>query len=133
MSWNVISRGDPKNPKVTVWEETLTSVQGRAIYSSEFYPPPGKDYQVLANIDATNLSASTHVELFVADMASGTFRRHPDKSWFNATTMAIDQATKQGFRNVSSMGQDAVVKFKVPSGGGSVKLRVVVGVKPITE
>ena len=133
MAFRKKARGNPIDPQISVYEETITSVSGRAVYSGEYYPQTGCDFQVYCNVDSTNLSASTHVEYFVSDKTGGTFVRHPSKVWFNATTGAIDNISKVLFRNVSVSGQDSVVKFKIPSGGGSVKLRVIEGVKPITE
>lgn len=133
MTWSKKSGGNPIDPDYVIWEETVTTKSGSITWSSAFYPPAGKDYQVLCNVDATNLSSSTHPELFVAAKSGDTFRRHPNKQWFNATTMAIDAAAKIGFRNVSLHGQDSVVKFKFPTGGGAVKIQVIIGAKPITE
>jgi len=133
MSWTKKSEGQIEyanglgQPQYDVLTETITSVQGRAKYSGEFSVPPGVDFAVIANYAKTNLSASTHVELFFSDVSGGTFLRHPNTTYFNATTGAIDTLTPTLLRDVSVTGQAPVYKLKIPSGGGSVKCVVLVG------
>ena len=103
-----------------VLSETINTFQGRAVYSSEFSVPPGTDFTVICNYGASNTSVSTHVEMFYSDVPGGTFRqRGLTVGGFNATTAAIDTATKVLINDVSTVREYPVYKLKVPSGGGA--------------
>ena len=126
MSWSNLSHHG-----YTVITETLKSVQGRALNSSEFSVPPGTDFWVIGNYAATNLSASTHLEMYYSDVEGGTFRaRGLTVGGFNATTAAIDAATVNLINDVSTVREYPRYKIKIPSGGGLVKLVVMWGKVP---
>ena len=126
MSWSNLSHHG-----YTVITETLKSVQGRAVNSSEFSVPPGTDFWVIGNYAATNLSASTHLEMYYSDVEGGTFRaRGLTVGGFNATTAAIDTATVNLINDVSTVREYPRYKIKIPSGGGLVKLVVMWGKVP---
>lgn len=132
MSWTVTSEG---KQKYAVYSETLTTKQvgsGTANWSSVIdFVPPGTDFIIIANTAATNLSASTHVELFVSydEGAALAARYRQNKTPFKPVTAAIDAATKVLFRDISAEGQFPYYWIKIPSGGGSVTLKVIVGAK----
>ena len=111
-----------------VLTETIITKSGSVTTSGEFVVPPGRDFSVIANYDATNLSTSTHVEMQISDVAGGTFIRR-NTAGFNATTALIDNATKHLFWDVSADFQNPVYKFKFPVAGGAVKMVVTVGEK----
>lgn len=115
----------------TVLTETIRSVQSRAVNTSEFSVPAGTDFYVIGNYAATDLSVSTHVELFFADIPGGTFRqRGLTVGGMNTTTAAIDNATVVLFQNISTVQAYPRYKLKVPSGGGLVKFVVMWGKVP---
>lgn len=117
----------------SAYTETIKTYQGRATYTSEFSIPPGTDFWVIANYNATNLSASTHVEMYYSDVPGGTFRaRGLTVAGFNPTTAAIDNATKVLINDVSSVREYPRYKMKVPSGGGLVKFVLMYGKVPTT-
>ena len=121
MAWKVTLKNG-----YTVMSETIRSVSGRAVNTSEFTVPPGCDFQIIANYAGTNLSASTHVELLASDVSGGTFYRR-NHTPFISLTSEIDNATKVLSYDNSLRGQFPVYKFKVPTGGGLVKFVVIVG------
>ncbi len=111
--------------------ETITTVQSRAILTSEFSVPAGTDFYVIGNYAATNLSVSTHVELFYSDIPGGTFRqRGLTVGGMNTTTAAIDNATVILLQDISTVNTFPRYKLKVPSGGGLVKFVVMWGKVP---
>jgi len=133
MAWTKTSGGGQKQYKI--YTETLTTKSvgnGTYNWSSQIdFVPPGHDFIVIANTAATNLSTSTHVELFVAytkNAALASRYRHK-VSPFLAVTSEIDTATKILTRDVSERGQFPYYFLKVPKGGGSVTLAVIVGDK----
>lgn len=111
------------NNGYTVKEEEIKSVQSRAVYTSEFSIPPKTDFWVICNYGSTNLSASTHVEMYYSDVPGGTFRARTKTSgyYFNATSAAIDNTVKILPQDVSTVKEFPRYKMKVPSGGGLVK------------
>ena len=58
MAWAKTSGGGlpaiKEDPTYTVLSETITSKQGRAIWTSEFSIPAGRDFTVIANYAGTN-------------------------------------------------------------------------------
>jgi hypothetical protein len=132
MAWTKTSEGGI-HPKYGVYSETLTTKQvgnGTSNWTSVIdFVPPGVDFTVIANTAATNLSASTHVELFVSYTKDAALAaRYRDKvTPFLSVTSAIDAATKVLMRDVSARGQYPYYWLKVPSGGGSVNFKVIVG------
>lgn len=139
MAWTITSEGVRGNPLYGVYSETLTTKavgNGASNWTSIIdFIPPGVDFTVFANTAATNLSLSTHVELFVAytrDAAAVTaggraLRFRSKVTPFLALTAELDTATKVLFRDTSVRGQFAYYFLKVPTGGGSVTMKVVVG------
>lgn len=129
MAWKQIG----KNSYGVITETIKTFSAPRAIYTSEFSVPPGTDFTVICNYSATNLSASTHVEMFYSDIPGGTFRaRGLTVGGFNPTSGAIDNATKVLINDISSVREYPRYKMKVPSGGGLVKFVVYWGKAPTT-
>lgn len=135
MSWSLTSEGKG----FAVYTETLTTKSlgnGTSNFSSMIdFIPPGTDFTVIANAAKTDLSTSTHVELFVAydrsaAVASATgraLRYRRAVTPFIPVTGEIDNATKVFTVDVSSKGQFPYYFLKVPKGGGSVKFVVTVG------
>lgn len=107
-------------------------------FTPEFSVPPGKDFTVICNYGATDLSASAHVEMFYSDVPGGTFRARTKTGgyYFNATSCLIDAATKVIPVDISSQGEFPVYKLKVTGnaagnkGGGLVKFVVYWGQSP---
>ena len=120
MAWKDVSHNG-----YTVKSETIKTYSApRAVYTSEFTIPPKTDFWVICNYAATNLSASTHAEMFIADVAGGTFtaRTKTTGYWFNATSAgSLDTATKVIPQDVTTVKEHPRYKIKVPSGGGLVK------------
>ena len=109
-------------------------------WTPEFSVPPGKDFTVICNYGATDLSATAHVEMFYADIPGGTFRARTKTTgyYFNATSALIDAATKVIPVDVSAQGEYPRYKLKVtgPNGacaGGKVKFVVYWGKAPTTN
>ena len=126
MSWL-----DQSHDGYTVMTEEIKTFQGRATYTSEFSIPPGTDFWVIGNYDATNTSASTHLEMYYSDVPGGTFRaRGLTVGGFNATTAGIDTATKTLINDVSTTREYPRYKIKVPSGGGLVQFVIHYGKVP---
>jgi len=100
-----------------------------ANWTPEFTIPPGTDFTVIANYDATNLSSSAHVEMYYADVPGGTFTARTKTSgfYFNATSALIDSAAKTLPQNISTVMEHPRYKMYVTGnaagskGGGSVK------------
>lgn len=118
MGWKDISHDGYQ-----VFTETIKTYSTKATYTSEFSIPPKTDFWVIANYGATNLSDSAHVEMFVADVPGGTFtaRTKTTGYWFNATSAAIDAATKVIPQDVTTVKEHPRYKMKVNDGGGLVK------------
>ena len=133
MAWTKTSEGDAKNPLYGVYNETLTTKEGGNGTSNWTavidFAPPGTDFTIIANSAGTNLSTSTHVELFVGYSRSAAIaaRYRMAESPFVSLTSEIDNATKVLMRDVSSKGQFPYYWLKVPVGGGSVNFKVIVG------
>lgn len=73
MSW---SKTGKRNGKYAIWSETLTVLTsdsaGQDLYSSEInFIPPGQDFIVFANTDATSLSSGGDIAV-VCSFESGT-------------------------------------------------------------
>ena len=127
MAWKDISN----HGYGAITETIKTFSAPRAVYTSEFSVPAGTDFTVICNYGPTNLSASTHVEMFYSDVSGGTFRqRGLTVGGFNPTTAAIDNATKVLINDISTTREYPVYKMKVPSGGGLVKFVVFWGKVP---
>jgi len=90
--------------------------------------PPGKDFIVIANSASTNLSTSTHVELFVGYSTAGTFYRWKPgiASYPFLASRVIDNTCNKLWYDVSAYGEFPYYKLKIPLGGGSVTLKVIV-------
>lgn len=110
-------------------------------FTPEFSVPPGKDFTVICNYGATDLSASAHVEMFYSDVPGGTFRARTKTGgyYFNATSALIKGATKVIPVDISAQGEYPVYKLKVTGnaagnkGGGLVKFVVYWGEAPVTN
>lgn len=130
MAWKDEGSHIVQGKKYTVVSEDITSVSGRPVWSSVVdFIPPGTDFVVIANQAATNLSASTHLELFYSNTktAAVAARYRINETPFIPVTAELDNATKRLFRDVSAKGQYAYYWFKIPTGGGAVKLVLHVG------
>ena len=131
MAWTLTSQGD-KNT-YGVYDTTLTTKEvgnGTSNWTSVInFIPPGTDFTVIANTAATDLSASTHLELFVGYDSSAAIanRYRMTESPFLSVTGALDATTLVAMRDVSTYGQFPYYWLKVPSGGGSVNIKVIVG------
>jgi len=144
MSWVKKSEGSQVNPSYSVYTETLTTKSvgnGSSNWSSIIdFVPPGADFQIIANTAATNLSTSTHLELFVSHTlasaavttAGRALRYRRNETPFKPLTAELDTATKVINVDVSSKGQYPYYFLKVPKGGGSVTLKVIIG-KPVID
>jgi len=86
-------------------------------YTPSFSVPPGKDFTVICNYDATNTSNSAHVELFYSDTPGGTFRARAKATGtsFIPVTAEIDTATPVLFTDVSTYHSYPCYKLKVCS------------------
>lgn len=136
MAWSLTSEGNDKG--YSVYSETLTTKSvgnGTSNWSSIInFIPKGADFTVIANTAATNLSTSTHVELFVSytptsSSATSTGRALRYRSAvtpFIPVTSEIDSVTKLLLRDVSVRGEYPYYFLKIPKGGGSVTLKVIV-------
>lgn len=110
-------------------------------YTPAFSVPPGKDFTVICNYDAVDLSASAHVEMYYSDVPGGTYRARTKTTgyYFNATSALIDAATKVIPVDVSAQGEYPSYKLKVTGnaagnkGGGIVKFVVYWGKSPDTN
>ncbi len=138
MAWTTELVSNVQGKDYVVMSETLTTKSvgnGTSNWTSVIdFVPPGTDFTVIANSAATNLSTSTHVELFVGYSSSAAIatRYRMAESPFVSLTSEIDSATKVLMRDVSSKGQFPFYWLKVPVGGGSVTMKVIVG-KGATE
>src|SRR5574343_356078 len=136
MAWTLTSEGKDKG--FAVYSETLTTKSvgnGVSNWTSIIdFVPKGSDFTVIANTAATNTSTSTHVELFVAysknaSAATATGRALRYRSAvtpFLPVTAEIDTTTKLLLRDVSVRGEYPYYFLKIPRGGGSVTLKVVI-------
>ena len=127
MAWTPKSEGkveaiNRKYDDYDILKETLTTYSGRAVFSSVFSVPPGRDFSVIMNTAATNVSTSGHVELFVS--IDGTNYYRWNKAGFNATTTLFDTATVVLVYDVSTHGQFPYYKLKYTNGGGSVATQI---------
>lgn len=111
--------------------ETLTTYEDlHPVWSSVIdFIPPGTDFTVIANNAATNLSASTHVELFTGYTvdADADERYRIDETPFIAVTSEVDSAKKVLLRNVANKTEYPFYWLKIPAGGGSVELKIIQG------
>ncbi len=127
MAWtkNSFQRG---SKSYIVASETLTSKEATVDWTSEInFIPPGQDFSVITNTAATNTSASTHAELFVAyESGAAVAKRYRRNAtpWLPVTA-EIDTVTKVHVVDVSSVGEVPFYYIKIPSGGGSVNIRVI--------
>ena len=122
--WNI-------NGGYVVGTETVKTYSHSVVnnYTSEFTIPPKTDFWVICNYDATDLSASAHVEMFYSDVPGGTFRARPNTGgfYFNATSALIDDATVVIPQDVTTVKEYPRYKMKVTGnaagnkGGGLVK------------
>jgi hypothetical protein len=123
MAWVKTSEGNAGDKPYAVYEEAINTRQissAQYQFSSEIdFIPPGTDFQVISNTAATNLSVSTHVELWVAYErgAAKSKRYRMIQTPFITLTSELDTATKVLFRDISTYGQFPYYYLKVPSGG----------------
>ncbi len=133
MAWTLSSEGEVTQPGYAVYSETLTTKSlgnGTSNWTSKIdFIPPGKNFTIIANTAATNLSVSTHVELFTswnktATVASG--RTRSDVTPFISLTAEVDTATVHLNRVVATHGEFPYYWGKIPLGGGSVTIKVLI-------
>lgn len=111
--------------------ELKTYSAPRAVWTDEFSIPPGTDFWVIGNYKTVNLSASTHMEMFISDVPGGTFvSRGLGVGGFNSTTAAIDNARVNIYQDVSTTKEYPRYKIKIPGGGGLVKIVIMYGKIP---
>ena len=128
MTWVKTSEGvRGKGDYVVYTESVATAENSRAAagWSSEIdFIPPGTDFQIISNTAATNLSASTHVELWVAydSGAAKAARYRMIQTPFITLTSELDTETKVLFRDISTYGQFPYYYLKIPSGGDTTNL-----------
>jgi len=125
MAWTKTSEGNPGDKPYAVYKETITTATV-ANYTLEHgwsaeidFIPPGTDFQVISNTAATNLSISTHVELWVAYSRGAAIgdRNRVHQTPFLSLTSELDSATKVLFRDISTYGQYPYYYLKIPGGG----------------
>lgn len=131
MAWktDIVSRR--RGGEYEIRSETLTTHEALSpVWSSVIdFVPPGANFTVIANNAATNLSASTHVELFYgyeAD-ADADERYRIDETPFKPVTAEIDNAKKVLLRNVKDKTEYPFYWLKIPAGGGAVELKIIQG------
>ena len=128
MAWTKTSEGNAGDKPYAVYEEAIATRQlssGQYQFSSEIdFIPPGTDFQIISNTAATNLSISTHVELWVAYErgAAKSKRYRMIQTPFITLTSELDTATKVLFRDISTYGQFPYYYLKVPGGGDTTNL-----------
>ena len=125
MAWTKTSEGNLGDKPYAVYEENIRTSQvslAAAGWSAEIdFIPPGTDFQIISNTAATNLSISTHVELWVAyeRSAAKSKRYRMIQTPFITLTSELDTATKVLFRDISTYGQFPYYYLKVPGGGST--------------
>jgi len=139
MPWTKTSEGSV-TPLYTVWSTDLTTkVGGSGVTGDNWTPvidfiPPGTDFTVIANTAATNTSASSPVHLYVgySQTAALASRYRSNVTPFISLTSEVDTATPILMRDVSAQGQFPYYWLKIPTAGGNVNIKVIVG-KGATE
>lgn len=126
MGWKKTSEGKGAKGKYVVYKETILTTQATNLasagWSSEIdFIPPGTDFQVISNTAGTDLSISTHVELWVAYSkgAAVSARHRLIQTPFITLTSELDTKTPVMFRDISTYGQFPYYYLKIPSGGDS--------------
>ena len=135
MAWSKTSEGDAKNPLYGVWSQNLvvkevgSGVEGTNWSSVIDFVPPGTDFQVIANTAATNTSASSPVHLYIgySRNAAVTARYRQNHTPFISLTSEVDTASPVLFRDVSAKGQFPYYWLKIPTAGGAINIKVIVG------
>lgn len=132
-AWTSSSEGH--NGKYTVYSTDLVCKQvGSGVEGNNWTPvidfiPPGTDFTVIANTAATNTSASSPVMLYVgySRNAALAYRYRSNFTPFISLTSEVDTATPILFRDVSVRGQFPYYWLKVPTAGGNINIKVIVG------
>ena len=132
MAWTQTE--EPKNSNVLIFKETLTTKringgQGSATFTSEMdFIPAGHDFHVIANTGGTNLSVSTHVELFYATAASAAIadRTHINETPFISLTAEIDNVILDAYKDMRGKAWYPYYYLKIPKGGGSVIMTIII-------
>ena len=135
MAWTKSSEGDSKNPKKVVWSQDLvvkqvgSSVEGHNWSSVIDFVPPGTDFTVIANTAATNTSASSPVMLYVgySRTAAVTARYRKNVTPFISLTSEVDSSTPNLHYDVSANGEYPYYWLKIPTAGGNINVKVMVG------
>jgi len=129
MAWTKTSEGNPGDKPYAVYEENIRTTQlslgAAGAWSAEIdFIPPGTDFQIISNTAATNLSISTHVELWVAYErgAAKSKRYRMIQTPFITLTSELDTVTKVLFRDISTYGQFPYYYLKIPGGGDTTNL-----------
>lgn len=134
MAWTKTSEGGATK-KYTVYSTDLVAKEvGSGVTGDNWTPvidfvPPGHDFTVIANTAATNTSASSPVMLYVSYSATAavTARYRQNHTPFISLTSEVDTASPVLFRNVSTYGQFPYYWLKVPTAGGNINIKVIVG------
>ena len=140
MAWTKTSEGAKPNGLYSVYSQDLTTqengsgVEGDNWSSVIDFVPPGTDFTIIANTAATNTSTSCHLELFVGYSRSAAIanRYRRAETPFISLTSELDTTTFITGVDVSSKFQYPYYWLKVPEGGGSINIKVIVG-KGATE
>lgn len=142
--WTKTSEGTAKNPSYGVWSTTLSpretsqaeDVNWTAVID---FVPPGTDFTVIANTAGSNLSSSSHLELFIGYSRSAPnpvkdtalLRYRSDVTPFKPVTGLIDNQSNTFFRDVSAQGQYPYYWLKIPdaggTGGATVIIKIIIG------
>ena len=135
MPWTHSAEGKLNNGKYSVYSQTLVTKEGGngaegTNWSSVIdFVPPGTDFAIIANTAATNTSTTSPLMLYIGYSRSAAiaYRYRRNETPFISLTSEIDTSTKVHTIDVSSKGQYPYYWLKVPTGGGNVNIKVIVG------
>ena len=125
---------EPKNSNVLIFKQTLTTKEGGNgtegdNWTSEVdFIPPGHDFHVIANTGGTNLSTSSHVELFYATATGAVIasRTRINETPFISLTAEIDNVTLDAYKDMRGKAWYPYYYLKIPTGGGSVIMTIII-------
>ena len=123
------------HPKYETWTTDLVNKGvGSGVDGDNWTPvidfvPPGVDFTVIANTASTNTSNSSPVHLYVsyAKGAAIAKRYRQNHTPFISLTSEVDTAAPVLFRDISVRGQFPYYWLKIPTAGGNINIRVIVG------